>query len=153
MTFSVRDLAPSLAKHLKTVLPDVTFYRDPAQQGVQTAAMFLQVRHASVSPELRPRDARRDLRKIGLDLITLLQPNLPDALEKYHQIAEQLDLSLSVFPLVNSAGESELVRPINREWRVELDSLHYRFDLWLHADIPETVVPMQTMQLIEQVTV
>ena len=92
MTFTLPGLARSLADYLSPVLPGVTFYEDPNQQGSEMPCAFLQQRYAYI--ELRP--GRRWLRRIGLDLTCLEDYHLPGLQRRYQAAAEALDLRAGV---------------------------------------------------------
>ncbi len=127
MTFTITDIASALAAHLAPLFPGVTFLEDPAQQGVSTPAMFLQQRFSDI--KLQP--GGRYKRTIGLDLTCLVDYNLPNLQQLYLQAAETLDEVMETF-----GYKGAILRTYNREWRVDLDALHYKFDLivWVQKD-------------------
>ena len=124
MTFTIQTVARSLADYLSPVLPGVTFYEDPNQQGSEMPCAFLQQRYAYI--ELRP--GRRWLRRIGLDLTCL----------------EDLDLVLETFPY-SDGQERALLRTYEREWRIDADALHYKFELQVFVSRPEVQALMEHM--------
>ena len=142
MTYANSNLAASLAAYLAPYFPGVTFYPGPNQQGTQPPCMFLQERYSY--PELQ-QDGRRRVR-VGLDLTYLEDYNLPNMQQLYQQTGETLDLLMETFPY--SDGETEgtvLLRTHEREWRVDLDALHYRFELMERVSIPQAEIKMETM--------
>ena len=148
MNYTVTTIARSLANYLSPVLPGVTFYEDPNQQDSQMPAAFLQQRYSY----LERRTGGRWLRRIGLDLTYLEDYNRPDLQQRYQRAGETLDLLMETFPY--SDGETAgtiLLRAHEREWRVDLDALHYRFELLERVSIPEEYVKMQTMDYDEEV--
>ena len=88
MIFTLTTLARSLADYLEPVMPGVTMYEDPNQQGTETPAMFLQQRYGSIKKQL---DGYY-LRTLGLDLTYLEDYNLTDLQQKYQRAGEALDL-------------------------------------------------------------
>jgi len=89
---------------------------------------------------------------MGLDLTYLEDYNRPDLQQRYQRAGETLDLLMETFPY--SDGETAgtiLLRAHEREWRVDLDALHYRFELLERVSIPEEYVKMQTMDYDEEV--
>ena len=59
---------------------------------------------------------------------------------------QTLDLLMETFPY--SDGETEgtvLLRTHEREWRIDLDALHYRFELMERVSIPQAEIKMETM--------
>lgn len=148
MTFTVSTIAKSLADYLAPVLPGVAMYEDPNQQGSQPPCMFLQTRYNRLHLET----GGYWLRTLGLDLTYLLDYNLPDLQQRYQAAAEALDLVMETFPYSDKqAGEHVLVRTHDRNWRIDLDALHYQFEVRERVSIPEAAVKMQTMDLNEEV--
>lgn len=146
MNFTIQTVALSLADYLADALPGVTFFEDPNQQGTETPCMFLQQRYSTIKKQLNG----RYLRTIGLDLTYLEDYNLPDMQQKYQAAAEALDYMLETFPYTDGESESEsavLLRTYDREWRIDLDALHYKFELRVWVTKPETGEPMETMDL------
>lgn len=145
MNFTISTIAKSLADYLAPSFPGVTFYEDPNQQGSKAPMLFLQQRYAYVEPR---RNNGYYLRRIGLDLTYLVDYNLPDLQQQYQQVAEQLDLLMETFPY-SDGTDNALLRTYDREWRIDLDALHYKFELQVWVTIPETAVKMQTMDYDE----
>lgn len=140
MIFSTANLAQSLADYLAPAFPGVHFYEDPNQQGTKPPCMFLQSRGG----DIKLRQAGRWLRTIRLDLVYLEQFNRPDLQQLYNAAAELLDEMLELFPYVSN-GESTWLRTYNRDYTVELQALHYKFDLQVWVVKPQTDVYMQTL--------
>ena len=149
MNFTLSTVAQSLAAYLAPSFPGVTFYVDPNQQGTQTPCMFLQQRYSY--PKLR--QGGRWLRQIGLDLTYLVDYNLPNMQQLYQTAAETLDLAMETFPYMDETTEEEtLLRTYDREWRIDLDAMHYKFELKVWVELPEPIVPMETMDYTPKVT-
>ena len=111
--------------------------------------MFLQQRYAYT----KLRQARRWLRQIGLDLTYLVDYNLPNMQQLYQEAAEQLDLLMETFPYTDGATEgTTLLRTYDREWRIDLDAMHYKFELQVWVEMPEDFNPMETMDYNPEVT-
>lgn len=147
MNFTITTVARSLADYLAPVLPGVTFYEDPNQQDSVMPCAFLQQRYAY----LELRTGGRWLRRIGLDLTYLEDYNLADLQRRYQQTAEVLDLVMETFPY--SDGEDRtLLRTYGREWRIDADALHYKFELRVFVSLPEAFTPMERMDYQEEVT-
>ena len=151
MNFTVSTIAKSLADYLAPTLPGVTMYEDPNQQDSKPPMMFLQQRYSYITRET---GTYWFLRRIGLDLTYLLDYNLPDMQRQYQQAAEALDLVMETFPYSDGAGEEATpLRTYEREWRIDLDALHYRFELRERVKIPRPEVKMQKMDYDEEVRV
>lgn len=144
MKFSVANVAKSLGDYLAPVLPGVNFYEDPNQQKSETPCAFLQQRYA----HMEKHTGGRWLRRIGLDLTYLEDYNLVDLQRRYQSAAEIMDMVLDTFPY--SDGESTAVlRAYDREWRIDADALHYKFELRVFVSIPENAELMQTIQELD----
>lgn len=147
MTFATANLAASLAAYLAPYFPGVTFYPGPNQQGTEPPCMFLQERYSY--PDLQ-QDGRRRLR-IGLDLAYLLDYNLPNMQLQYQEAADTLNVVMETFPYSDGA-DTALLRTYDKESRIDLDALHYKFEVRVWVSLPETPVMMQTMDYTEDVT-
>lgn len=147
MTFSTENLAASLAAYLAPYFPGVTFYPGPNQQGTEPPCMFLQQRYNY--PDLQ-QDGRRRLR-IGLDLAYLLDYNLPNMQLQYQEAADTLNVVMETFPYSDGA-DTALLRTYDKEARIDLDALHYKFEVRVWVSLPETPVMMQTMDYTEDIT-
>lgn len=144
-----KSLADYLADYLAPVLPGVAMYEDPNQQGSQPPCMFLQTRYNRLSKEA----GGYWLRTLGIDLVYLLDYNLPNLQQLYQQAGEALDLALETFPYSDGGAGAEpvLLRTYDREWKVDRNELHYKFELRERVNIPEQFVKMQTMDLDEDI--
>lgn len=149
MNFTVSTIAQSLASYLSPSFPNVTFCQDPNQQGASPPRMFLQQRYSFV----KLRQGGRWLRTIGLDLVYEVDYNLTNLQQTYQTAAETLDLALETFPYTDGTTDATtLLRTYDREWRVELNAMHYKFELRNWVELPETSVPMETMEYNPEVT-
>ena len=146
MNFTVMTLAKSLADYLAPYFPGVAFYEDPNQQGTRCPCLFLQVRYNYLTRET----SGYQLRRLGLDLTYLADYNLPNLQSLYQQAGEQLDLVMDSFPYSDGEGTSQVFTH-EREWRVDLDALHYQFELLERVTLPEDFNPIQTMDYHQEV--
>ena len=148
MNLTVSTISKSLADYLAPSFPGVTFYEDPNQQDSKPPMMFLQTRTNRL--ELETGGYWR--RILGVDLVYLLEYNLPNLQRLYQKAGETLDLLMETFPY--SDGETAgttLLRTYDREWNIDLDELHYRFELRERVSIPEEYAKMQTMEYNEEI--
>ncbi len=148
MNLTVSTISQSLADYLAPSFPGVTFYEDPNQQDSQTPCMFLQTRTNRL--ELETGGYWR--RILGIDLVYLLDYNLPNLQQLYQAAGEALDLLMETFPY--SDGETDgtvLLRTYDRSWNIDLDELHYRFEIRERVSIPQEYVKMQTMDYNEDI--
>ena len=148
MNFTVSTIAKSLADYLAPVLPGVTFYEDPNQQGSKPPMLFLQVRY----DRKRLETGGFWMRTTGMDLTYLADYNLPDLQQLYQSAGEALDLVMEMFPYSDGTNSGTvLLRTYDREWTVDLDAMHYKFELRERVSIPQEYVKMQTMDYNEDI--
>ena len=149
MNLTVSTISKSLADYLAPILPGVAMYEDPNQQGSQPPCMFLQVRYGRLSREM----SGYWLWRLGLDLVYLLDYSLPDLQRRYQTAGETLDIVLETFPYSDGVteGKTVLLRTYDREWNIDLDELHYKFELRERVNTPEQFAKMQTMDLDEDI--
>ena len=146
MNLTVSTISKSLADYLAPSFPGVTFYEDPNQQDSKPPMMFLQTR----TNRLELETGGYWLRTLGIDLVYLLEYNLPNLQQLYQAAGETLDLLMETFPYSDGTTEGTvLLRTYDREWNIDLDELHYRFELRERVSIPEKYVKMQTMDYNE----
>ena len=147
MNFTVNTIAKSLADYLAPSFPGVTFLQDPAQQKLNTPCMFLQQRYSNISLQT----GGFFLRTIGLDLTYLEDYNLPDLQRRYQTAAETLDLLMETFPYNDGTNEGTVsIRTYDRDWRIDLDAMHYKFEIKERVSIPKEYVKMQTIQELNE---
>ena len=151
MNLTVSTIAKSIADYL-AALPDTPFagvamYEDPNQQGSQPPCMFLQTRYNRLKLEM----GGYWLRTLGLDLTYLLDYNLPDLQQRYQAAAEALDLVMETFPYSDGSSDGQvLLRTHDRSWTVDLDAMHYKFELRERVTLPTPeAVKMQELELTE----
>lgn len=112
MTFTMQALTHSLADYLAPAMPGFTFYDNPNQQGTKTPAMFFRRTRAKITKRL----GGRFLRQLGLDLVCLVEYDLPDMEDQYTAAADVLDERLDTFPYSSGeGGESVLLRRLWEE--------------------------------------
>ena len=140
MVFSLGFLALSLANHLSTSFPQAGFYADPNQQGTKTPCFFVQQRFASIEDKI----GGRFLRKIGVDLVYLLDYNLPNLQRQYQDAADTLDEVLDLFRY-SDGSETTWMRTEKRNWTIAIDELHYKFDVHAWCNLAENVPKMEEM--------
>lgn len=149
MNLTVTTIAKSLAGYLAPHFPGVTFYEDPNQQGSQPPMMFLQTR----TNRLLLETGGFWRRILGVDLVYLLEYNLPDLQRRYQAAGETLDLLMEAFPYSDGTTEGTvLLRTHDREWNIDLDELHYRFEVRERVALPQEHVKMETMDYEPEVT-
>lgn len=147
MNFTVSTIAASLAAYLSPLFPGVTFYQNPNQQGTNPPCMFLQQRYSY----MKRRTSGQWLRTIGLDLTYLEDYNLPNMQELYQAAVETLDGAMDVFPYSDRTSTTTVLT-YDRDSRIDLDAMHYKFELRVVVEQPQTGTPMQTMDYTEEVT-
>lgn len=146
MTFSINNVAASLSQYLGPLFPGVTFYQDPVQQSLKTPCAFLQQRSSTI----KRRIGSRQYLEIQLDLTYLVDYNLPNMQQLYQQAAAILDENLNSFPYVGDGTGEAVFLTYDRQWRIDLDALHYNFALHVWEDLAVDNNPMQTLQELNQ---
>lgn len=146
MVFSLEILTLSLASHLSPFFPQASFYADPNQQRTKTPCFFVQQRFASLEDKI----GGRFLRKIGVDLVYLLDYNLPDLQRRYQNTADTLDEVLDLF-VYSDGTETTWMRTEKRNWTISLDELHYKFDLHAWCSLAENIPKMEEMDYGENI--
>ena len=142
MTFTMEALSSSIAGHLAPELPGVTFYDNPAQQGVKPPALFLRRTNARITK----RAGVRFLRRLGLDLVCVLDFHGLSMDDRYTKIADILDEMREVFPYIGGEGSPAFLRTYERRWDIVDDVLHYKFDLKVWVSREEDAVLMQSIE-------
>ena len=146
MNLTVSTISKSLSDYLAPSFPGVTFYEDPNQQDSKPPMMFLQTR----TNRLERETGGYWRRIMGIDLVYLLEYNLPNLQQLYQTAGETLDLLMETFPYRDGTTDGTvLLRTYDREWNIDLDELHYRFELRERVSIPEKYAKMQTMDYNE----
>lgn len=146
MNFTLSTVARSLAAHLSPHFPDAAFYENPNQQGTHPPCMFLQQRYSNIKLQT----GGRWMRTIGLDLTYLEDYNLTDLQQRYQAAAEALDLEMETF-LYTDGAESALIRTYDRQWTIDLDALHYKFELRAWVSKPTDTIPIESMDYTQEV--
>lgn len=103
--------------------------------------MFLQQRGPS---RIENKTGRRFLRYISLDLTYLEDYNLTDLQERYQAVAEALDYFLETFPYKEDENQV-IIRTYDRQWSIDLDAMHYKFELRVWVEHPTEFNPMQEL--------
>jgi hypothetical protein len=148
MNFTVSTISKSLSDYLAPSFPGVTFYEDPNQQGSKPPMMFLQTRTNRLTLET----GGYWRRILGLDLVYLLEYNLPNLQQLYQAAGEQLDLLMETFPYSDGTTEGTvLLRTYDREWNIDLNELHYKFEIRERVSIPQEYAKMMTMDYDEDI--
>lgn len=143
MIFTFPALARSLADHLAPELPGATFYADPNQQGTRSPALFLRQTFARISPQ----PGGSFLRRLGLDLVYLEQPNAVDGESRLQAAADGMDQAMDIFPYRNAEEEAPvLLRAYERRWEIADSVLHYQFELRLRLSRSEDIQLMRSIQ-------
>ena len=146
MNFTIENIAKSLAAHLADTLTDTTFYEDANQQDTDLPCAFLQQTYARIDNRV----GRRYLRHIGLDLTYLVDYNLPNMQQLYNAAAEKLDEVMELFDYTDGTDTAKL-HTYDRNWTIDNDALHYKFELRVWCEVEEKFVPMATMDYDERI--
>lgn len=140
MNFTIETLSASLSNYLSPYFPGVNFYKDPNQQKTKPPCAFLQARYSSLELET----AGYWIRTIGIDLTYLLDYNLPNMQTLYENAAEKLDILMETFPYTDGENTS-LMRCYEREWKIDLDALHYNFEIRARVSLPDNTPKVESI--------
>lgn len=143
MIYAVGQISQSLATYLAPYFPGVTFYEDPLAQGIEQPAMFLQTRNASIRKGVGP----HFLWTLRLDLVYLIPMNDKDQQQKYSAAAEILDIVMDSFPYLAPDGSTAMVHAENRNWTIDYNELHYKFDVSSRVSKQDLGELMRTLEL------
>lgn len=91
----------------------------------------------------------RFLREIGLDITYLEDYNLPDLQTRYVAASEALDMVMETVPY-SDGNETELIRTYEREPTIDMDALHYKFEIKVFVEQPKTAVKMQKIDELNE---
>ena len=137
MTFTINTLSAAIVEHLSPLLPDAAMYENPIQQGADIPALFLQQTNARIAKKM----GNRFLRRLGLDLIYLVQPNSLNIHTSLQAAADVMDENMELFPY-----NGVLLRTYDRHWEIAGDELHYKFQLKLWLSKEEDTALMESIQ-------
>ena len=142
MNFTMTGLEQSLADYLSPQLPGTSIYADPNQQGTKPPALFLRPIYAKIAPQI----SGMVLRKLGLDLVYLVQPNGLNIDSTLRETADVMDLCLETFPYAANSENPVHLRTYDRHWDIIDSALHYRFQLRLRLSKAEDFALMESIQ-------
>lgn len=148
MIYTISQISKSLAEYLAEYFPNASFYEDPIVQSQNEEMLFLQVRNASIEKGT----SGFYLWTLRLDLVYLLPMNGPALQERYQAAAEILDITMDHFPYISPSGESQIVHAENRNWTIDLNELHYRFDIVARVSKQDLGELMRVLQMNLEVT-
>lgn len=153
MKFTIKTIAESVATHFSSLLPGVKWYEDPNQQGTQCPCAFLQL----MSSDVKLRLSGRLLRTLRFDLTHLEDYNLPDLQRRYQEVQEIIDENFETFEYADGSKDeydkpvTTILRTYNRQASIDLDGLHYKFDLQIWLDPEEDENFMASAALFTEV--
>lgn len=135
----------ALAGMLQKYFPQCDVYDNPNQQNTKLPAWFIQyVPDSSITKEIN----NRYIRTFEIDLVYLVEYNVPDLYDQYREAAETLDEVMGMFQYIYE-NNAFFIHTFNRNWRIDLDALHYRLKLKIRASLQQTDNPV--METIEDI--
>ncbi|WP_312637029.1 DUF6838 family protein [Oscillibacter sp.] len=143
MNYTLADVNQAIADAVASVIPGVTIYDNPNQQDTALPAVFINYR--GEQPTRQGID-NRWTQTLKFDLCYLVEYNLPNMNDLYRAAADSLAYALT--ELQYAGGVKLSTR--NHSWHVELDALHYQFDVPVRLMKPYAPNYMQTMTLEEK---
>lgn len=142
-------ISSALSDILAENFPDSTIYDNPNQQNTELPAWFINyIPGSSIQKAVN----NRYWRSLHIDLVYLLEYDLPDVYDQYRDAAEKLDEVLELFTYTQDDQEY-LIRTYDRNWRMDLSALHYelRLDLRVSLEKPKDPVMERIAELNESV--
>lgn len=153
MNFTTKTLPHSVAGTLAPYFPEnFVFLNDPAQQSANDMpCAFLQTRYAYTERRVQAEGGYWE-RRIGLDLTYLDDYNLPDLAQRYTEAAEIIDEHLDRIAYTDTEPTEKNPTPdtipiltYERSYTVDLDALHYQFEIRVRVSKPEDGAKMATL--------
>lgn len=141
--FTLTELNQAVASAVSAAVPGVNIYDNPNQEGTELPAVFITYRGEQL---LERQIGNRWMRTVRFDVVYMEELNAPNMGDLYRAAAESLDYALDTVPL----SDGTPLRVLNRSWFVELDALHYQFDVKVRVAKPETANYIKTLNLTEE---
>lgn len=137
---STQTIHASIASVIKSIDENANIYDNPNQQGTVYPAWFIV--HRS------PVEVRRDFGRINkgnryevtyqIDIVYMIQQNIPRMFDQYIQIAEQLDSKLEYLPIF---GTDTVIHVYDRTWNLEMNAMRYSATLRIRCFVDSEYVP------------
>lgn len=143
MNYMLSDVNQAIAAAVVSAIPEATVYDNPNQQDTKLPAVFINYR--GEQPTKRGID-NRWTQTLKFDLCYTVDYNLPNMNDLYRTAAELLADALTELQYADGVKFSTL----NHSWHIELDALHYQFDMPMRVMKPYSPNYMQTMTLEEK---
>lgn len=143
MNYTLSDVNQAIADAVVSAIPGVTVYDNPNQQDTKLPAAFINYR--GEQPTKRGID-NRWTQTLKFDLCYLVDYNLPNMNDLYREAADSLADSLTELRYADGITFPTL----KHSWHIELDGLHYQFDVPVRMMKPYSPNYMQTMILEEK---
>lgn len=141
--YTLEAVNKAIASAVAAAVPDAVghIYDSPRQQSTGLPAVFLNYRGEQ---GLKKQIGNRWLQTLRMDIVYLVEPNLPNEGSLLRDAAGALDYALETL-----AVGGERIRALNRQWHTERGELHYQLDLRLRLSMPHSADRMETMDLTE----
>lgn len=141
--YTLEAVNKAIASAVAAAVPDASghIYDSPRQQSTGLPAVFLNYRGEQ---GLKKQIGNRWLQTLRMDIVYLVEPNLPNEGSLLRDAAGALDYALETLTV-----GGERIRALNRQWHTERGELHYQLDLRLRLSMPHSADRMETMDLTE----
>lgn len=143
MNYTPSNVNEAIAAATISAIPEVTIYDNPNQQDTKLPAVFINYRGEQ---PIKQGIDNRWTQTLKFDLCYLVEYNLPNMNDLYRAAADSLAYALT--ELQYADGVKLPTR--NHSWYVELDGLHYQFDVPVRLMKPYAPNYMQAMTLEEK---
>lgn len=141
--YTLEAVNKAVASAVAAAVPDAAghIYDSPRQQSTGLPAVFLNYRGEQ---KLKKQIGNRWLQTLRMDIVYLVEPNLPNEGSLLRDAAGALDYALETLTV-----GGECIRALDRQWHTERGELHYQLDLRLRLSMPHSADRMETMDLTE----
>jgi len=143
VNYTLSDVNQSIANAVVSAIPSVTVYDNPNQQDTKLPAVF--VNYRGEQPTKRG-IGNQWTQTLKFDLSYTVDYNLPNMNDLYRAAADALAYALTELQYADGVK----LRTLNHSWYIELDALHYQFDVPVRFMKPYSPKYMQTMTLEEK---
>lgn len=125
MTYSLENIADSIAGVLKARYPDYPVYTSASQQGTEFPCFFVFFMPSSIRGEI----GRKYFQDLGVDVIFVQQRNVVNGNDAILEIAQFLDENMGSIPYTDGSGALIPLHTMERQWQMEDQELHYQFHI------------------------
>lgn len=140
MTYTMQMVVEAIAAALEPLKYPV--YASAIQQAVELPCFFIALMPSTSASEIDD----RNMTTIGLDIVFLQRPDIPNATDQIFAVVDHLNANLEFITLTDSDEETALIHTYNRRYHLEEMDLHYQLDVKLRGSIPRDENYLKTLE-------